>query len=132
MTEIATKLWQFWSQFEYNGAAVPAYQSDFVPSDAQFPYIIFSPAKADALRTAPLTASVWTRKADGISALAQRTAIMDAVSKAIPVGGVMLPLSNGYLVLRRGSGDFLATMDDPDDSSVAGGRIGYEVTFCVL
>lgn len=132
MTEIASKLWQFWGQFEYNGKPVAAYQRDFVPNDAEFPYIAFSPAQGDAMATASLSAVVWTRKADGISAIAQRTAIMDAVSNAIPVGGTIVKLSHGYLLLKRGSGDFLSTMDDENDPDVAGGRVGYDVIFCTM
>lgn len=134
MTDITSALWRFWSQFEMDGEPIPVYQSGVVPDDAEYPYITFDPAQADAMNTLPLSATLWVRYANGnsASAIAQRTAFMGAVRRALPPGGVILRLDVGYMVLRRGSGDFLSALSDENDRNVLGGRVGYEVTYCTI
>lgn len=131
MTDITTALWQFWGQFELNGKQIPAYQIGAVPDDAVFPYITFEPAQAAALSALPLVATVWVKYngENSSAAVAQRSAFLEAVSRAIPQQGVILPLATGYLVLDRGSGDFLSTIVDDEDKTVLGGRVGYEVRY---
>lgn len=132
--EITSALWRFWRQFQLDGVDVIAYQSGVVPSFAEFPYITFDAPRGDTMGTLPLTAHVWCKyEGENVSpAMAQRIALWEAVEKAIPVSGVMLPLSVGFLMLRRSSGDFLSPVDDPDDKTVIGGRIGYEVTYYTI
>lgn len=79
-----------------------------------------------------VSATLWTRYDgdDSATAIAQRMAMGDAVSAAIPpLVGVRIPLPVGFLMLYRGSGDFLASMDDPDDARVLGLRIGCEAIY---
>lgn len=132
MTDIVKALWDFWGQFEINGALVPVYQTGTVPDDAVFPYITFDPAQGDAMATLPLVATVWVRYSgeNTAPALAQRSALLEAVSRAIPYGGTRLPLPTGFLLLYRGSGDFLTAITDDEDKTVLGGRVGYEVLYC--
>lgn len=129
--DITAALWRFWGQFELNSKAIPAYQVGAVPDDAVFPYVTFSPAQAAAMSTLPMVATVWVKYngEDSSPALAQRAAFLEAVSRAIPQEGVMLDVDGGFLVLNRGSGDFLATIVDDSDKTVLGGRVGYEVRF---
>lgn len=131
MTGITAQLWAFWEQFVLNGTPIPAYQTGAVPEDASFPYITFDAAQGAALDTIPLTAIVWVKyEAENSSAaIAQRMAVLEAVSKAIPEGGARLDLADGFMILRRGSGDFLSSMTDEEDPTVLGGRVGYEVSF---
>ena len=134
MTDITSALWRFWSQFEMNDVPIPAYQSGVVPDDAAYPYITFDPAQADAMSTLPLSATLWVRyvNENSAQAIAQRTAFMGAVRRALPPGGVILRLDVGYMVLRRGSGDFLSTLTDENDRNVLGGRVGYEIQYMTL
>lgn len=129
--EITAALWKFWRQFELNGEEVIAYQSGAVPSAAAFPYVTFDAPRAETMGTLPLTAVIWCRHdGDNVApAIAQRLAFWEAVEKALPDGGVTLPLSIGFLMLRRGSGDFLYPVTDEEDNTVLGGRVGYEVTY---
>lgn len=131
MTGITAQLWAFWGQFALNGTPIPAYQTGAVPEDAVFPYITFDAAQGAALDVIPLAAIVWVKhEAENSStAIAQRMAVLEAVSKAIPEGGTRLDLADGFMVLRRGSGDFLSSLTDEEDPSVLGGRVGYEVTY---
>lgn len=131
MMDITAALWDFWGQFDLNGKAIPAYQIGAVPNDAVFPYVTFSPAQAAAMSTLPMIATVWVKfnGENSSPALAQRSAFLEAVSRAIPQEGVMLHVDGGFLVLNRGSGDFLSTIVDDSDKTVLGGRVGYEVRF---
>jgi hypothetical protein len=38
-------------------------------------------------------------------------------------------LHNGFLILDRGSGDFLSMTSDPEDKNVLGARVGYEIRY---
>jgi hypothetical protein len=131
MTEITRALWAFWGQFEANGHPLTAYQTGAVPDGAALPYVTFSPAQTAAFDTLPLVATLWVRH-DGENtapATALAAAWMDAVSAAIPQEGVRLDLHNGFLILDRGSGDFLSMTSDPEDKNVLGARVGYEIRY---
>lgn len=130
--DITSALWQFWQQFQMDGVTIAAYQTGTVPDAAAFPYITFEAPRADAFGTMPLAAHAWFRFASTegpAAAIAQRIAFWEAVEQAIPHGGVMLPLPVGFLMIRRGSGDFLYAGVDEEDKSVLYGRVGYEVTY---
>lgn len=131
MTDITSALWQFWSQFQLDGAAIPAYQAGAVPDGAALPYITFTPAKGDVLASLPVTAFLWVRHdgANTAPAVALRTAFSAAVARAIPYGGVRIPLDVGFLMLDRGSGTFLSTMADESDKNVTAARVGYEIRY---
>lgn len=129
--EITAALWRFWRQFELDGEEVIAYQVGAVPSSAEFPYITFEAPRAESMGTLPIAATVWCKaNEENMSpAIAQRLALWEAAEAAIPEGGVMLPLSIGFLMLRRSSGDFLYPLADEEDPTIIGGRVGYEVTY---
>ena len=132
MIDITSALWRFWEQFTLDGAPVPAYQADAVPDDAAYPYITFEAPQGEAFGRLPLVARLWCRYEleNNAAAIAQRMAIGEAIAKAIPpLVGHKLPLSVGFLMLYRGSGDFLYPMQDAGDKNVIGLRIGYEVTY---
>lgn len=129
IAEITRALWDFWAQFSINGTPIPAFQSGGVPDGQEFPYITFEAPMADAMETLPLAAHCWLRDPDLSQTAAQRIAFFQAVEQAIPQEGVMLPLPVGFLMIRRGSGDFLYPGTDADDRTVLYGRVGYEVTY---
>lgn len=132
IAEITRALWDFWAQFDLNGAAIPAFQSGAVPDGQEFPYITFEAPRADTMATMPMTAFCWLRNDDQAVSAAQRIAWFEAVEKAIPYQGLSLPLSVGFLMLHRGSGDFLYPGTDEEDRSVLSGRVGYEVTYYTM
>lgn len=129
IAEITRTLWAFWKQYELDGTPIPAFQSGAVPEGQEPPYITFDAPRPDSMSTMPLTAFGWFRNADPAVSVAQRVAWWEAVEKAIPLQGVRLPLSVGFLMLRRGSGDFLYPGVDEEDKTVLYGRVGYEVTY---
>lgn len=131
MTDISSALWQFWAQFWDEDTPIPAYQAGAVPDGTAFPYVTFSPVQGDVLTAMPATAFLWVRH-DGVNtapAVALRTAFSDAVARAIPHGGVRIPLDVGFLMLDRGSGTFLSTMTDETDKNVTAARVGYEIRY---
>lgn len=132
IAEITRTLWAFWKQFALDGAPIPAMQAGTVPEGTEFPYITFEAPRADTMATMPLTAFGWFRNEDQAASAAQRIAWWEAVEKAIPLQGVMLPLSVGFLMIRRGSGDFLYPGADEEDKTVLFGRVGYEVTYYTI
>ena len=131
MTGITRALWRFWAQFEADGAPLTAYCTGAVPDGAELPYITFTPAQANAMTTLPLVATLWVRH-DGINtapAQAMCTAWLDAVAKTIPYEGARIDLEHGFLILDRGSGDFLSVIVDEEDKAVMGARVGYEIRY---
>ena len=129
--DITSALWRFWGQFTLDGVAIQAYQTGTVTEDASFPYVTFEAPRAASMGTMPLTAYLWTRYAgeNSASAIAQRLAWFEAVEQAIPEGGVKLPLPVGFLMIHRGSGDFLYPGTDEEDKTVLFARVGYECTY---
>lgn len=131
MKSLTASLWEFWSQFECDGKPVPAYQDGAVPNGAEFPYITFTPVRGRAFSTLPAYATVWCKYTGENSAagIAQRIAIMDAIARAIPETGVRIHVPGGFVVMNRGSGDFLSGDTDPDDKTILVGRVICEITF---
>ena len=128
MTGIHQALYAFWSQFSYGGAPIPAYLQGHVPEDAAFPYITFDVASGRAFSTSVVTATVWCRAESGINVNAQRAAILDSIDMALPEGDLRIDIPGGFVVLRRGSGDFHSYITDEDDKSVVGGVTRCELT----
>lgn len=129
IAEITRALWDFWAQYSINGTTIPAFQSGGVPEGQEFPYVTFDASRPDSMATMPLTAFCWFRNADRAVSFAQRLAWFEAVEKAIPVGGARLPLPVGFLMIHRGSGDFLYPGTDEEDKTLLFGRVGYDVTY---
>ena len=129
IADMHSALWEFWAQLAINGTPILVFHSGGVPEGQEFPYITFETPRPDTMATMPLTAFCWFRNTDKAVSYAQRLAWWEAVEKAIPLQGVKLPLSVGFLLLRRGSGDFLYPGADEEDKTVLFGRVGYEVTY---
>lgn len=125
MTDLKAVLFQFWSQF-----GVPAYLSDCVPPDAVLPYITFSVTQPALNGETVLTAFDWhKREEDGN---VERSAMMDAIAEAIPVGGVMLRVGTGYIAVYRNTADFQTDWQDDMDRDVIAGRTSYIIqNYCM-
>lgn len=126
MKAFQAALTAFWKGFTYAGEPVKAFLSGHVPSGTQFPYITFDVSKGDAFSGNVLTAFVWCK---GNTANVQRAEILDLIADAIPHGGRKLAFGSGYAVLYRNAAGFQSLYDDPEDASVLGGRISYEINY---
>lgn len=122
-------LFAFWRNLDVNGKTYPVWLQGHVPETAELPYITFNVSKAAAFGETPLSATLWLQSESGDSKNAERAAFFDAASKAIPEEGARIDCGEGFCMLYRSTGDFLSLMDDEEDPSVIGGRVGYEVTF---
>lgn len=119
MTSIKQALYTFWSQF-----GVPAYLSDCVPDDAELDYITYNVTQAGFGGSAVLTAFDWHRRSE--SGNKARTAMMDKIATALPVGGLLLALpGGGYLMLYRNDADFQSDWQDETDKDIIAGRTSY-------
>ena len=125
MTDIMAALYAFWSQF-----GIPAYAEDMVPDNATVPYIRYTVSKSPAMDISYLTAfNYHSRRLMGN---VERAEMSDRIAKAIPQGGVRIPLDNGgFLVLFRNS-DFQTLYQDPEDLDVIGIRTSVEVHFYAM
>lgn len=117
-------LYAFWSQF-----GVPAYLFGHVPDGAEFPYITFDASVGDFSGSDVLTAFCWHKARSGANVNAERAALLDAIADAIPVGGTLIAFQGGAAKIYRNSAGFQSYYDDPEDKSVVGGRISYEVHY---
>lgn len=118
MTGLKTVLYTFWSQF-----GVPAYLSDCVPDDAVLPYITYEVTQPGFNGEAVLTAFNWhPRGADGNVA---RSALMDDIATAIPIGGLLLAVDDGYIILYRNDAGFQQDWQDDVDGDIIAGRTSY-------
>lgn len=129
MTAFHQALYAFWSQFLYNSKPIPAYLSGKVPNNATFPYITFAVQKGDIFSASVLTAFIWVKAGSGINANQIRASIMDDIARAIPMQGTRINFTGGYATIFRNTSAFMSYYDDPEDASVIGGRISYEVHF---
>ena len=127
MTEVHTALQTFWGGVS---SGVPAFVRGRVPVGTALPYITYEVVNGDALTGTVTSALCHVGGADTnyASANAERAAILDDIAEAIPVCGVKLPLTHGYLILRRNSA-WQSHYDDPNDTDVIGGRTAYEIEF---
>lgn len=122
MTSLKAVLFAFWSRLD-----LPAYLSDCVPDDAQLPYLTYSVTQPALNSSTVLTVFNWHRRdSDGNTA---RSGMMGQIAQMIPVGGVMLPVDDGYIILRRNDADFQMDWQDDTDRDVIAGRTSYILTY---
>ena len=125
MTDIMAALYAFWSQF-----GIPAYAEDMVPDTATVPYIRYTVSKSPAMDVSYLTA--YNYHSRRLMGNVERAEMSDRIAKAIPQGGVRIPLDNGgFLMLYRNT-DFQTPYQDPEDLDVIGIRTSVEVHFYAM
>ena len=125
MNDIMAALYAFWSQF-----GIPAYTEDMVPDNATVPYIRYTVSKAPAMDVSYLTA--YNYHSRRLMGNVERAEMSDRIAKAIPQGGVRIPLDNGgFLMLYRNT-DFQTLYQDPEDLDVIGIRTSVEVHFYAM
>lgn len=124
MTTLHQALFKFWASL-----GLPVYLQGRTPDGAQFPFVSLNIGNPSGLNVTTLTAFVWL-KDTGNGAYAERARFMDEVEKLIPIEGVLLEITGGYVEMYRNPGDFMSYYDDPDtDSNVIGARIAYRIIY---
>lgn len=123
MTVLHGALDTFWSQFEYSAVDIPAHPINKVPSTATYPYITYDPIVTEPFGETLSTAFVWVKR-EGLWDV-QLAAILDSIAAAIPTQGVAVSLTGGHLILTRNPANFQSYYDDPNDPTIAGGRVSY-------
>lgn len=107
----AAALHNFWSQF-----GLDAYEENSVPTGSYgptLPYITYSQSSGGFGDAVPLSGSLWYRD----TAWTECNAKAEQISKAISLGGVMLPYDGGAMWITRGS-PFASSMGDSSDNTI--------------
>lgn len=128
-TDLSQALFQFWSQFTWDGKPIKAWRQGHVPVNADLPYITYSVGQSPFGGASIKTAFVWCRHSPGSNVNAQRSTILDQVANAIPETGTVIQTHSGGMWLQRNV-DFLSDYDPPNESAdegepIIGGRISY-------
>lgn len=140
-TDLSQALYQFWSQFEWDGSPIPVYKQGYVPEDADgnviasFPYITFSVGMGDFGGESVQTAFVWCKQGEGMNVNAQRAGILDQIAQQIPPEvGRLYRLANGGAIWIRRNVDFMSDYSPTtkeneattvDGEPIIGGRVSY-------
>ena len=132
MTGFHKALYTFWSGFSSGGKPIPAYLSGHVPSKTTFPYITFEVVEGDFFSGNILTAFGWFKAESGGNVNAEVANFLDSVEAAIPPGGTVLPVGEGYAVLCPNGSNFHSYETDPENRDIVGGRVSYEIHYYLL
>ena len=122
MMQLARALADFWSQF-----GVPAYVDDLVPDNATPPYITYDVSRDGFGGIVPLTAYNWHK--DTLGGNLERTEMLEDIADALPVGGLLIGVDDGYIILQRNDAGFQQYWQDPNDADVIGGRTAYTAQY---
>lgn len=127
MRAVNEALFAFFSRFYFDGRNIPVYLTEFVPNDAIFPYITIEAVDGAPFGETVLTAFLWF-KGDNVNA--DRAMVLDQIRAAFPYDGDLLQLSDGGMIaVFPNPADFISYYQDPEDDTVHGARISYEVRF---
>ncbi len=135
-TDLSQALYQFWSQFVWNGSPIPVYKQGYAEKNV-FPCITFSVSMGDFDGTSIQSAFVWCKQEEGMNVNAQRASIIDQIARQIPpvVGRIFKAANGGAMWIGRNV-DFVSDYSPPegedestetDGEPVIGGRISYTV-----
>lgn len=101
----------------FSGFGIPAYASSSVPDDAVFPWLTYdlstSAWDGDNGGEVSLTVNLWYYT----TSEAVPNAKAEEISKAIGLGGKLLPCDDGYIWLKRGS-PWCQSLHDESDSNI--------------
>lgn len=96
-----------------SGFGISAYEESSVPTDAQFPYLTYSPTLDYIGTETTLQVNLWYRSESNAIPNAKAAQIGDTVG----LGGVMVSYDNGAVLIRRGS-PFCQSMTDESDAGI--------------
>lgn len=104
----AEAIYKFWSSF-----GLAAYEENAVPTGREpyFPYITYSFSTDSMGNEVAMSASLWYRSTSWVECNAKA----EEISKAIGMGGKILPVDGGLIWIKRGQ-PFAQNMGDPNDT----------------
>lgn len=89
---------QTWVEF-LSGFGLPVYDENTVPEDARIPRITYNWAESEFEAPVLVSASLWYRS----KSWAEITQKADQIFDAVGYGGQVLPVTNGFLWVTRGT-----------------------------
>lgn len=114
-------LYDFFSTFD-----IPCYDENFVPADAEFPYLTYETKTAEFGDTVALTCSLWYRSESWLEADAKRQEIFDFLGR----GGASTGFTGGCIWLKRGS-PFSQRMGSKKDEMIKRIYINLEAEYMI-
>ena len=98
----------------FSGFGITAYEESNVKSNPTFPYLTYTYATGDFDSVeVPIVVNLWYRTESNVTIDAKAEQIYDAIGR----GGVMIPVSNGAIWLKRGS-PFSQAIAEPSDANI--------------
>lgn len=106
----------------FSGFGITAYEESNVKSNPTFPYLTYTYTTGDFdSGEVPIVVNLWYRTESNVTIDAKAEQIYDAIGR----GGVMVPVSNGAIWLKRGS-PFCQAIAEPSDANIR--RIYINIT----
>ena len=98
----------------FSGFGITAYEESNVKSNPTFPYLTYTYTTGDFdSGEVPIIVNLWYRTESNVTIDAKAEQIYDAIGR----GGVMIPVSNGAIWLKRGS-PFCQAIAEPSDANI--------------
>ena len=98
----------------FSGFGITAYEESNVKSNPTFPYLTYTYTMGDFdSGEVPIIVNLWYRTESNVTIDAKAEQIYDAIGR----GGVMIPVSNGAIWLKRGS-PFCQALSEPSDANI--------------
>lgn len=104
----------------WRGFGMAAYLAGQVPAGAQMPYVTYEVRGGGFGEAMACIGTGWFR---GEEANAARAAFLTEVEKRVPECGAVMALEGGVAVVERGSGGFLALVEEEALPRICGGRV---------
>lgn len=98
----------------FSGFGITPYEESNVKSNPTFPYLTYTYTTGDFdSGEVPIIVNLWYRTESNVTIDAKAEQIYDAIGR----GGVMIPVSNGAIWLKRGS-PFCQAIAEPSDANI--------------
>ena len=98
----------------FSGFGITAYEESNVKSNPTFPYLTYTYTTGDFdSGEVPIVVNLWYRTESNVTIDAKAEQIYDAIGR----GGVIIPVSNGAIWLKRGS-PFCQAIAEPSDANI--------------
>jgi len=98
----------------FSGFGIEAYEESNVESDAPYPRLTYTYATGDFdSGEVPIVVNLWYMSEENITINAKAEEIYDRIGR----GGVIIPVENGSIWLKRGS-PFCQALSEPSDANI--------------
>ena len=98
----------------FNGFGIEAFEESNVESNAPYPRLTYTYTTGDFdSGEVPIVVNLWYRTESNVTIDAKAEQIYDAIGR----GGVIIPVSNGAIWLKRGS-PFCQAIAEPSDANI--------------